>query len=161
MYRVSEKFSFGKNKARESRPEVPFPHGRIRSVLTISVSHLGGDDKVRLGALAQADDALIPSLDDLTDADLDVEGRTPVAARVELRSLLSRGGALVYRAGVVLYMSPRGSFENQQYKFRSSFSESNKTSCVEADRYLPWKDSSRSEPSGGPRTPSVRRRPRP
>ena len=82
--------------------EDPSPHAQLHSALTLSVSHLGRDDEVGLGALAKADDALVPSLDDLPDADLDVEGLTPVAARVELRSLLSRGGALVYRAGVVL-----------------------------------------------------------
>lgn len=104
---MSKTFSFGKQSIKVHKEDPP-PHGQLHCVLTISVSHLGRDDEVGLGALAQADDALVPSLDNLPDADLDVEGLTPVAARVELRSLLSRGGALVYRASVVLlHVTPR------------------------------------------------------
>mmetsp|Transcript_3379 Transcript_3379/g.9409 ORF Transcript_3379/g.9409 Transcript_3379/m.9409 type:complete len:285 (-) Transcript_3379:11-865(-) len=75
--------------------------GNICSGAALSVAHLGGDGENGLGALAQIQESLVPSWDDLAHSNLEGKCLIPVVGRVKFLSLLTGVTAFVDGPSVV------------------------------------------------------------
>mmetsp|Transcript_19161 Transcript_19161/g.27959 ORF Transcript_19161/g.27959 Transcript_19161/m.27959 type:complete len:201 (+) Transcript_19161:167-769(+) len=75
--------------------------GDVSSSSVVTVSHCGGDDEGGLGPDAESEDTLVPSLDDLSVSNLELEFRVSISGGIKLGSLLSSLGGLIDGSGVV------------------------------------------------------------